>query len=115
MVLTTVEQAEKMRLQRRRELRELVEEQRAPLRLPDEPRTFGYPGVRVVLCVAEQLGVDDALGQRRGAAGDERPFGARRQPVDRARRELFSGPALSRDQDVSLLRGSERERSADVP
>ena len=48
--------------------------------------------------VAEELGLDQRLGQRRGADLDERLLGARRVVVDRVRDHLLAGARLAADE-----------------
>ena len=76
LVLAAVHHAQEVGLQARRQLADLVEEQRAAVGLAEQARPLGRAGVRIVAEVAEQLGVDQRLGDRRGVAGDQRAAGA---------------------------------------
>src|SRR5690606_30276866 len=49
-------------------------------------------------CMAEQLALEQRLGDRAAVNGDERPVGARARFVHRASDELFTRAALARDQ-----------------
>ena len=67
----------------------------------------GLVGVRAgerALDVAEQLGLEQRLGDRAAVDGDERLVGARRQVVQRARDQLLAGAALAGDEHRGLGR-----------
>jgi hypothetical protein len=49
--------------------------------------------------VPEELGLEEALGERRAVERDERPRRAVRPLVDGPREELLSGPALAEQHD----------------
>ena len=71
-----LEHPQELGLEIRRHLGDLVEEQRAPVRLLEQPRLVrGGAGERA-LDVAEQLGLDEVLGQRRAVDLDQGPVGA---------------------------------------
>jgi hypothetical protein len=77
----------------RGELAELVEEQRAAVGLADEAGALGGADVGEVPGVAEQLGVEEGLGEGGGVAGDERSGGAEGERVDGLGDELLAGAA----------------------
>src|SRR5690606_28037016 len=83
-----VEHAQEVDLELPRQLPDLVEEQRAPVRRAEQAGALGAAWVRVALDASEQLGVDEALGERRGVARDEGAFAARGQRVEGAGGEL---------------------------
>src|SRR3989441_241461 len=58
----------------------------------------GGAGERALL-VAEQLGLEERLRQRRAVDGDEGPVAPRRALVDRARHQLLTRPALALDEN----------------
>ena len=78
-----------------RQLADLVEEERAALRRLEGalPGRDGA-GERAPL-VAEELALDQALGQRRAVDGDERRRRVRAEPVQVARDQLLAGAALA--------------------
>src|SRR5439155_22887477 len=96
--LTLLKHPEDLGLGHRREVRDLVEEQGAAVGeleaalLP--PRRAGERA----LLVAEQLRLEQRLGQRRTVLRDERPAAPRRARVDRARDELLARAALALDE-----------------
>ena len=82
---------------RRRDLADLVEEQRprvGELEAPEPP--LGRAGERALL-VAEQLALEQRLRQRADVHGDERLVAPRAERADRARDELLAGAALALD------------------
>ena len=96
--LALLEHAQELGLHRERHVADLVEEQRAPVGQLEAagPRPH-RAGERPAL-VAEQLGLEQALGD--GRAVDRRrtarPSGS--EPVDGAREHLLAGAALALDQ-----------------
>ena len=83
---------------RERQLAELVEEQRAAARLDERALAIALGAGERALHVAEQVRVDQLLGDRAAIDDDERPRRARRRVVDRPRRELLAGAGLALDQ-----------------
>ena len=84
--LALLQHAQQLGLERRRDLADLVEEQRAAVGQL-EAALAGVDGAgEGALLVAEQLGLQQRLRQRRAVDLDERPVRARRQLVDGARR-----------------------------
>ena len=75
-----------------------------PVGVLDEPGARAGGAGERALDVAEELGLEQRLGQRRAVEGDERPRGARAPRVDRARGELLAGAGLARDEDRSRRR-----------
>src|SRR5256885_6101028 len=96
--LALLEHAQDLGLGHRREVGALVEEERAPAGqleaalLP--PRRAGERA----LLVAEQLRLEQRLGQRGAVDRDERAAAPRRARVDRAGDELLAGAALALDE-----------------
>src|SRR5262249_12060951 len=73
-----------------------------------ELETAGPRGDRArerALLVAEELGLGQALGERRGIDGDERALSPQAPVVDGVGDELLAGPALPDDQDRRVRRG----------
>ena len=86
------------RLQRRRHVADLVQEQRAAVRLleaPDVALAGAGEGARLV---AEQLRLQQFSGDRRGVERDEWAARAWRFAVQRARHQFLAGAGLTRDQ-----------------
>ena len=78
-----------------RQVADLVEEERAAMRQLEAARLArGGAGERALL-VAEQLRLEQRLGNRRAVDRDERSVGARAQRVQRAREQLLAGAALA--------------------
>ena len=98
--------AQELGLARLGELADLVEEQAAAFRGGHQPRVplrrATGEGARLV---AEELGLEQRLGQGRAVDRHERALGARRAPVDRARDELLADARLALDQDRRARRG----------
>src|SRR5690606_4834555 len=97
------------------ELADLVEEERPAVGLADEAAALAHAGVRVVARVAEELGVDEAGGEGRGVAGDERAVGPGAEGVEGAGGELLADARGAGDEDVGGARGEEAEAVAQLP
>ncbi|MFT3776270.1 MAG: hypothetical protein QM820_63810 [Minicystis sp.] len=110
-----IEDAEEVRLQALGQLADLVEEERGAVGLADEALALGRAGVGVVLDVAEQLGVEQALGEGGRVAGHERAATARREAVDGAGDQLLAGAALAGDEHVARGRCGEGDVVAEPP
>src|SRR6185436_5637236 len=91
--------AQQLRLHRHRHLADLVEEDRAAVRELEAPGLLAGRSREGSLLVAEELALDQRLGQRRAVEGDERSLAARRHRVDDARHQALAGAALAADQD----------------
>ena len=103
--LPLLEDAEQLDLERERQLADLVEEERAAGRgLEATDVALGRTGERAAL-VAEQLGLEERLGQRRAAHANVRARPARRVVVDRRRDQLLAGAALPLHQNVGVRVG----------
>ena len=78
---------------------DLVEEQRAPVSRLEQPR-FGFTGVgEGAPLVAEQLGLQERLGDRRAVDRDERATLSRPCVVESPCEQSLAGPGLAEDQD----------------
>src|SRR5690606_37917712 len=85
---------QELRLERKRHLRDLVQEEGAAIReLEASGSRPGRPGEGALL-VAEDLALDQRFGDRRRVDGDERAVAAAAQGMDRARHHLLARPAL---------------------
>ena len=103
-----------LRLRQRRHVADLVEEQRpagALLELAD-PLAVG-PGERALL-VAEQLALQQRLGDGGAVDRQERPGGPAAVLVDGAGDQLLAGAALAEDQHGDVLRGDPADRLVDL-
>ena len=83
-----LQRAQQLRLQRERQLADLVEEERAAVRLHEEARARAARVGEGAARVAEQLALEQRLGHRGAVDGDERPVrapacagGARARPA----------------------------------
>ena len=86
------------RLQRRRHVADLVEEQRAAVSLLETPAALRVGAGERAFLVAEELRLQQLRGDRRGVERDERPRGARAVVVQRAGHELLAGARLAGDE-----------------
>src|SRR5581483_9511606 len=90
-----LQEAQELRLQRDRQVADLVEEQRAAARRLDlAERLLHRAGERAPF-VAEELALEQRLGDRRAVDRDEAAAVPRRQPVERAREQLLAGARLA--------------------
>ena len=92
------EHAQQARLQLRRHVADLVEKQRAALGLLEAAAAQGLRAGEGAALVAEQLGLEQVLGHRRGVDGDERLRRTGAVPVQRPRDQLLAGAGLAGDQ-----------------
>ena len=93
-----LEHAQQLGLQRQRHVADLVEEQRAAVGgLEEADLALVGAGERAAL-VAEQLALEQALGQRRAVELDQRPVAAAGALVDRLAHQLLADPGLAEDQ-----------------
>src|SRR2546430_13505360 len=98
--LALLEHAQDLGLGHRREVGNLVEEERAPVgQLEAALLAAGRAGERALL-VTEQLRLEQRLGQRRAVHRDERAATPRRAPVAGAGDELLARSALALDEHV---------------
>ena len=102
--LPLLQHAQQGHLRLRRQLADLVEEQRPSLRAPDQPRAILLRAGEGPLAVTEELGGDQVRWYRPAVEGDESP-GASGEPVDRPRQQLLSRPALADDGHVDRALG----------
>ena len=97
--LALLQRAQQLGLQRERHLADLVEEQRAAVRLLEQALAALLGVGERALRVAEQLALEQRLGHRRAVDRDERAVLARATAlVERARDDLLAGAALAGDQ-----------------
>ncbi len=96
--------AQQPHLQRIRHVADLVEKQRAAVRLQQlAGRALAARARKRALLVAEQLRLDQRLRNRRAVHRDERPVATRRIVVDRLREQFLAGAGLARDQHRNVL------------
>src|SRR6185437_17060324 len=89
---------EQLGLLRERQLADLVEEEGAAVGGLEEADLLVARAREGAALVAEQLGFDELLGQRRAVDGDERLVGARPVEMQRACDQLLAGAGLAEDQ-----------------
>src|SRR5262249_21200499 len=96
---------EQLHLHHRGQVPDLVEEEGATLsKLHPAGLARCSAGERALL-VAEQLALQEALGERHALEFDERALPTRPQLVDRASGQLFAGARLAADQNRRAPRG----------
>ena len=112
--LAFLQRAQQLGLQRQRHRRDFVDEERALVRQlePADARLHGA-GERA-LDVAEELGLGETLGNRRGVERDEMLIVARAVVVNRPRDQLLAGAGLALDQHRAVHRRDELERREDA-
>ena len=96
--LALLNDAQHLGLRARRQLADLVEQQRAAVRLLEHARALGDRAGERAAGVAEQLGLDQVVGQRRAVERAERAFCRRGSAWMRARHQLLAAAALAFDQ-----------------
>ncbi|SVJ77443.1 Uncharacterized protein conserved in bacteria [Klebsiella pneumoniae] len=112
--LLFLEKAQQVGLQLQRQVADLVEEQGAAVGRLDPPDLALVRAGEGALLVAEQLGLDQVLGNRPAVDRDERPVRAPRLPVQGTRDQFLAGAALAPDQYRRVGRCQLRQQPAQV-
>ena len=113
--LSLLQEAQQLDLKRQAHLRDLVEEDGAVVGLLELAFALDVgPGVRAFF-VAEELGLQQGLGDRAAIDGHERRVLAPTLVMDRARHQLLAGAALALNQDRHVGLGHERQHREDLP
>src|SRR6266403_666319 len=97
--LLVLEDAEQLRLHGRRRLADLVEEDGPLARLLEEPAAVTLGAGEGPAHVAEELALEERLGESGAVLHQERRLRARAAAVDGARQELLAGAGLAFEQD----------------
>ncbi len=106
-----LQDAQQLRLQVRRQLADLVQEDAAAVRHLELPLLLRHGAGERPALVPEQLAFEERLGERRAVDRHERAAGARAVLVDGPRHELLPGAALARQEDRRVgLRHARNER-----
>src|SRR5690606_37712374 len=92
------EEAEELRLRGRRELADLVEEERAAVRELDLPAHATIGAREGAALVSEELALDELARERGAVDGDEGAVLPRRVHVDRPREQGLSGAGLAAEE-----------------
>ena len=112
--LSLLEHPEELRLELGPQGADLVEEERAPLR-ELELTELALVGARErAPLVAEEVGLDEGLGDRGRVDGDEGPLAPRPLMVDGPRDELLASAALSGDQYGRRRAGDLRDEAVEL-
>ena len=98
--LAVLEHAQQLRLERRRHVADLVEEQRAAVRQLEPSLAIGGRAGERAAHVAEEHRLGQLAGDGDAVHRDERRLRARAAAVNRAGDELLAGAALAGDQHV---------------
>ncbi len=112
--LLAIDRAQKARLQVERQLADLVDEQRAPVRLHEGAVARRVRAGEGAARVTEQLALDERRRHCRAVEHDERPLGARAARVDGLGADLLAGAGLAVDQDGAVRRGRARQQREDL-
>ena len=101
------EHAQQLRLQQRRQLANLVEEERAAVGHLEQALLHGLGVGEGAFLVAEEFGFHQRLGNGRAVDGDERLVLAAALVMDGFGDEVFAGAALALHQDGGRLAGGD--------
>jgi hypothetical protein len=93
-----LDRLQQLDLERERHLADLVQEQRAAVRVLEPAGLLAHGAGECALLVAEELGLEQRLGQRAAVDLDPRAAGALRERVQRAREQVLARPALAAEQ-----------------
>ena len=90
-----LDRAQQLRLHRQRQVADLVEEQRAAVGRLEEAFAIVHRAGERALAIAEELGLEQLLGDRAAVDRDERLRRAHADLVDRARDQFLAGAGLA--------------------
>ena len=113
--LALLQDPQQLDLGRRVQVADLVQEQRAPLGELESPLLARLGAGERAPLVAEQLRLDERVGQRGAAHLDERLPGPRRVVVDGVGDELLAGPRLAAHEHRGVGRRHLRDLGVDLP
>ena len=102
---TVLEHAQQLGLRGERHVTDLIQEQRAPAGRGKEAVPPAIGARERAFLVAEELGLEQALGHRRAVHRQEPPPAPGARPVDRLRDELLAGAALPQQQHRGVALG----------
>src|SRR4051812_4578272 len=97
--IALLQHAQELRLDEGRDLADLVEKERAAMRLLEAAHASLVGAGERALLVAEHLALEERLRHRRAVERDQRSLGAWAQGVDGAGELALARTALSRDED----------------
>src|SRR5439155_193572 len=103
--LALLQHAQELRLERRAGLRDLVEKEGAAARHLEEALAVLGGAREGAAAVAEELALEQPLGERGTVDGDEEVVAARSAGVDGACHQLLAGAGLAREEDRSARAG----------
>ena len=109
------EHAKQLGLCRQRQLSDLVEEQRSGAGVLERAPAQAIRTRERASLVAEELALDELLGQCRAVHGDQRGFRAGSSSMQLARHQFLARPALAHDQDTARNRRNARDRITQRP
>ena len=98
--LAVLDDAQQLRLSARRQLADLVEEQRAAIGFLEQPGAFGQRAGEGAARVAEELGLEQFVGERGAVDGAEPAMTPRPMLMQRPRDQLLAAAALPFDQHM---------------
>jgi hypothetical protein len=106
--------AKQLRLERRRRLGDLVEEERAAVGFFEEALACLYGAGERATHVSKELAFEKRLGERRAVDRDERPLGAQGVGVDGPCDQFLAGAALAGDENRCVGGRDTNDASEDV-
>src|SRR5437016_8552570 len=111
--LVLLEDAQELRLERRRDVADLVQENRAAVGLREVPGCVADRAGESAAHVPEELALEQRLGWRAAVDGQERPLAARAVRVDGACDELLAGAALAEEEHRAAPGRNARDRRSE--
>jgi hypothetical protein len=100
-----LDRAQQLDLHRKRQVRDLVQEQRAPASDLEKPFPVAVGSGERALAIAEELALHEGLGDRAAIHRDEWTLAPRPVLVDQPGREFLAAPGLAGDVDRRLAAG----------
>ena len=103
-----------MRLHLEAHLADFVQEDGALMRELQAPDLVAIGAGEAAFRVTEELGPQQAFGDRTAVDGDEGPMRARRVRVDELRDQIFADAALARNQHLGVAGGGARRQRVNL-
>src|SRR5262245_12260072 len=97
-----LDRAQQLRLKVQRHVADLVQEQRAAMRRPNETFAVARRTGKRALLVTEELAFEQRFRNRSAVHRNEGPGTSRARAMNRLREELLTGTALTLDDDVHI-------------
>ena len=106
---TVLDGSQKLHLEARCNIADLVQEHRAPVRQLEKPLAVSYPAGERPLDVPEELALDERRAERRQTDRQKRPVAPAAMTVNCPRDQFLATPAFARDEHRNFCRSDQRD------